>query len=53
MGIVALGIALGVTGCSAVYNAVTSANERPARALAPSGRFIEAAGVLSEGRPQR
>ena len=40
-------LALGVTGCSAVYNAVTSAATHPARELAPSGRFIEAAGVLT------
>jgi alpha-beta hydrolase superfamily lysophospholipase len=47
MGIGALAIALGVTGCSAIYNAATSANEQPARTLAPSGRFVEAGGVLT------
>ncbi|MDX6598129.1 MAG: hypothetical protein QOE87_2016 [Gaiellales bacterium] len=42
-----LALALGVTGCSGVYDAVTSPDTRPARALAPSGRFVEAAGVLT------
>jgi pimeloyl-ACP methyl ester carboxylesterase len=46
-GIAILGIALGVTGCSAVYNAVTSPASKPARELAPSGRFVEAAGTLT------
>ncbi len=40
-------LALGVTGCSAVYNAVTSPGTHPARELAPSGRFVEAGGVLT------
>jgi pimeloyl-ACP methyl ester carboxylesterase len=40
-------VALGVTGCSAVYDAVTSPGTKPARQLAPSGSFIEAAGVLT------
>jgi pimeloyl-ACP methyl ester carboxylesterase len=47
VGVGALAIALGVTGCSAAYNGVTSAHEHPARSLAPSGRFVEAAGVLT------
>ncbi len=42
-----LALALGVTGCSAAYNAVTSPATHPARELAPSGRFVEAAGVLT------
>ena len=42
-----LAIALGVTGCSAIYNAATSAHEHSARSLAPSGRFVEAGGVLT------
>jgi pimeloyl-ACP methyl ester carboxylesterase len=42
-----LALALGVTGCSAVYNATTSAGEHPARSLAPSGRFVDAGGVLT------
>jgi hypothetical protein len=29
-----------VTGCSAVYDAVTSPGTRPARQLAPSGRLL-------------
>jgi pimeloyl-ACP methyl ester carboxylesterase len=45
LGLVAL--VLGVTGCSALYNTVTSPSTRPARELAPSGRFVEAAGVLT------
>ncbi|MDX6573209.1 MAG: hypothetical protein QOC86_2365 [Gaiellales bacterium] len=45
VGVVAL--ALGVTGCSAVYNAATSPGEHPARSLAPSGQFVEAGGVLT------
>jgi pimeloyl-ACP methyl ester carboxylesterase len=47
MGFGVLAIALGVTGCSAIYNAATSANERPGRSLAPSGSFVEAGGVLT------
>jgi pimeloyl-ACP methyl ester carboxylesterase len=47
VGIGVLGIALGVTGCSAVYNVATSPHERSARSLAPSGRFVEAGGVLT------
>jgi pimeloyl-ACP methyl ester carboxylesterase len=43
----ALAIALGVTGCSAIYNVATSAHEQSGRALAPSGRFVEAGGVLT------
>ena len=46
-GIVLLGVAIGVTGCSAVYNSVTSPDSKPARELAPSGRFVEAAGTLT------
>jgi pimeloyl-ACP methyl ester carboxylesterase len=46
-GIGLLAIALGVTGCSAIYNAATSADEHSARSLAPSGRFVEAGGVLT------
>jgi pimeloyl-ACP methyl ester carboxylesterase len=46
-GITILGVALGVTGCSAVYNRVTSPDSKPARELAPSGRFVEAAGTLT------
>lgn len=46
-GITIAAVALGVTGCSAVYNAVTSAGSKPARELAPSGRFVEAAGTLT------
>jgi pimeloyl-ACP methyl ester carboxylesterase len=46
-GITVLGIALGVTGCSAVYDAVTSPASKPARQLAPSGRFVEADGTLT------
>ena len=42
-----LALALGVTGCSAVYDTVTSPGTRPARELAPSGRFVEAGGVLT------
>ncbi|MDX6704054.1 MAG: hypothetical protein QOF26_4280 [Baekduia sp.] len=42
-----LGLAVGVTGCSAVYNTVTSPDTRPARELAPSGAFVEAGGVLT------
>jgi pimeloyl-ACP methyl ester carboxylesterase len=42
-----LALALGVTGCSGVYDAVTSPDTRPARELAPSGRFVEVAGVLT------
>jgi pimeloyl-ACP methyl ester carboxylesterase len=40
-------VAIGVTGCSAVYNTVTSSGTKPARQLAPSGRFVEAGGVLT------
>jgi pimeloyl-ACP methyl ester carboxylesterase len=40
-------LAIGVTGCAAVYDATTSPDTRPARELAPSGRFVEAAGVLT------
>jgi pimeloyl-ACP methyl ester carboxylesterase len=40
-------VAIGVTGCSAVYDAVTSPATKPARELAPSGRFVEAGGVLT------
>ena len=47
VGIGALAIALGVTGCSAIYNVATSAHEQSGRALAPSGRFVEAGGVLT------
>jgi pimeloyl-ACP methyl ester carboxylesterase len=47
MGIGVLAIALGVTGCSAAYDAATSPHEHPARSLAPSGRFVEAGGVLT------
>jgi pimeloyl-ACP methyl ester carboxylesterase len=47
VGIGALAIALGLTGCSAAYDAVTSAHEHPARSLAPSGQFVEAGGVLT------
>jgi pimeloyl-ACP methyl ester carboxylesterase len=47
VGIGALAIALGVTGCSAIYNVATSAREQSGRALAPSGRFVEAGGVLT------
>ena len=46
-GIVVLGVALGVTGCSAVYNAATSPEEHSGRSLAPSGRFVDAGGVLT------
>jgi pimeloyl-ACP methyl ester carboxylesterase len=46
-GVWMLGIAVGVTGCSAVYDAVTSPSTQPGRALAPSGRFVAAAGVLT------
>jgi pimeloyl-ACP methyl ester carboxylesterase len=46
-GMWALAIAVGVTGCSAVYDAVTSPATQPGRVLAPSGRFVEAAGVLT------
>jgi pimeloyl-ACP methyl ester carboxylesterase len=46
-GIWVLAIALGVTGCSAIYDTVTSAGSKPARELAPSGSFVEAAGVLT------
>jgi pimeloyl-ACP methyl ester carboxylesterase len=42
-----LAFALGVTGCSAIYNAATSAHERSGRSLAPSGQFVEADGVLT------
>jgi pimeloyl-ACP methyl ester carboxylesterase len=45
IGLVAL--ALAVTACSAVYNTITSPGTRPARELAPSGRFIDAGGVLT------
>jgi pimeloyl-ACP methyl ester carboxylesterase len=47
LGVGALAVALGVTGCSAAYNAVTSPDEQSARSLAPSGRFVEAGGVLT------
>jgi pimeloyl-ACP methyl ester carboxylesterase len=47
VGIGVLGIALGVTGCSAVYNVATSPHEHSGRSLAPSGRFVEAGGVLT------
>jgi pimeloyl-ACP methyl ester carboxylesterase len=40
-------VAVGVTGCSAVYDTLTSAGTKPARQLAPSGRFVEAGGVLT------
>ena len=46
-GIGVLALALGVTGCSAVYDTVTSAGTKPARELAPSGRFVDAGGVLT------
>jgi pimeloyl-ACP methyl ester carboxylesterase len=46
-GIGVLAVAVGVTGCSAVYDAVTSPGTRAARELAPSGRFIEAGGGLT------
>jgi pimeloyl-ACP methyl ester carboxylesterase len=47
VGIGALAIALGVTGCSAIYNVASSAHGQSGRALAPSGRFVEAGGVLT------
>ena len=47
VGLGVLAVVLGVTGCSAIYNATTSAHEQSARALAPSGRFVEAGGVLT------
>jgi pimeloyl-ACP methyl ester carboxylesterase len=47
VGIGALAIALGVTGCSATYDLVTSPHEHPGRSLAPSGSFVEAGGVLT------
>ena len=47
VGIAVLAIAFGVTGCSAVYNAATSAHEHSGRSLAPSGRFVKAGGVLT------
>ena len=46
-GIGLLAIALGVTGCSAIYDTVTSPGSKPARELAPSGSFVEAGGVLT------
>ena len=46
-GLWVLAVAIGVTGCSAVYNTVTSPGTKPARQLAPSGRFVEAGGVLT------
>ena len=42
-----LAIALGVTGCSAIYDTVTSPGTKPARELAPSGSFVEADGTLT------
>jgi len=42
-----LAVAIGVTGCSAVYDVVTSPDTKPARELAPSGAFIEAGGLLT------
>jgi pimeloyl-ACP methyl ester carboxylesterase len=47
VGIGVLGLALGVTGCSAAYNVATSPHEHSGRSLAPSGRFVEAGGVLT------
>ena len=47
IGIVVLGVALGVTGCSAVYNVATSPDEQSGRSLAPSGRFVDAGDVLT------
>jgi pimeloyl-ACP methyl ester carboxylesterase len=46
-GIAVLAVALGVTGCSAVYDTVTSPGTKPARELAPSGRFVETGGALT------
>jgi pimeloyl-ACP methyl ester carboxylesterase len=46
-GIWVVAVAIGVTGCSAVYDTVTSPDTKPARELAPSGRFVEAGGVLT------
>jgi pimeloyl-ACP methyl ester carboxylesterase len=42
-----LAVAIGVTGCSAIYDTVTSPDTEPARALAPSGAFVDAGGVLT------
>lgn len=42
-----LAVALGVTGCSAIYDVTTSPGTRPARELAPAGRFVEVGGVLT------
>jgi pimeloyl-ACP methyl ester carboxylesterase len=42
-----LAVAIGVTGCSAIYDAVTSPDTKPARDLAPSGAFVDAGGVLT------
>jgi pimeloyl-ACP methyl ester carboxylesterase len=46
-GIGVLALALGVTGCSAIYDVATSPHEQSGRSLAPSGQFVEADGVLT------
>ncbi|HET6171271.1 MAG TPA: alpha/beta hydrolase [Gaiellales bacterium] len=47
LGIGAFAIAVGVTGCSAIYNVATSPHEQSGGSLAPSGRFVNAGGVLT------
>ena len=42
-----LAVAIGVTGCSAVYDAVTSPGTALRRAARAAGRFVEAGGVLT------